>query len=122
MVNNDRHPPSPRLPVVTLPQACPPALGAFYCGMWVATAGLLGLCLPALDLPGRREAATRLATPARRPASAIQLFSTMLLKGHSIRVPTSVVSIQGPNFGSFNSRLWLLKGIALEAHILCLGN
>ena len=47
MVNNDRHPPSPRLPVVTLPQACPPTLGAFYCGMQVATAGLLGLCPPA---------------------------------------------------------------------------
>jgi len=47
MVNNDRHPPSPRLPVVTLPQACPPTLGAFYCGMQVATAGLLGLCSPA---------------------------------------------------------------------------
>ena len=47
MVNNDRHPTSPRLPVVTLPQACPPALGAFYCGTRVATAGLLGLCLPA---------------------------------------------------------------------------
>ena len=47
MVNKDRHPTSPRLPVQTLPQACPPALGAFYCGMRVATAGLLGLCLPA---------------------------------------------------------------------------
>jgi hypothetical protein len=43
MVNDDRHP-TPRLPVVTLPQACPPALGAFYRGMRVATAGLLGLC------------------------------------------------------------------------------
>ena len=32
------------LPVLTLPQACPPALGAFYRGMRVATAGLLGLC------------------------------------------------------------------------------
>ena len=47
MVNKDRHPTSPRLPVQTLPQACPPALGAFYCGMRVATAGLLGLCFPA---------------------------------------------------------------------------
>jgi hypothetical protein len=47
MVNKHRHPTSPRLPVQTLPQACPPALGAFYCGMRVATAGLLGLCLPA---------------------------------------------------------------------------
>ena len=47
MVNNDRHPRPPRLPVLTLPQACPPALGAFYRGMRVATAGLLGLCLPA---------------------------------------------------------------------------
>jgi hypothetical protein len=46
MVNNDRHPPSPRLPVVTLPQACPPTLGAFYCGMQVATAGLLGSLSP----------------------------------------------------------------------------
>jgi hypothetical protein len=37
MVNNDRHP-TPRLPVLTLPQARPPALGAFYRGMRVATA------------------------------------------------------------------------------------
>ena len=37
--------PAPRLPVVTLPQACPPALGAFYRGMRVATAGYLHLVL-----------------------------------------------------------------------------
>jgi len=46
MVNNDRHPTSPRLPVVTLPQACPPALGAFYCGTRVGDCGLAGSLSP----------------------------------------------------------------------------
>ena len=44
-LNNDSHATSPRLAVLTLPQASP-ALGAFYRGMRVATAGLLGLCPP----------------------------------------------------------------------------
>ena len=52
-----------------------------------------------LNLPRAAGSGDAPATPARRPASAIQLFSTMLLKGHSIRVPTSVVSIQGCGCG-----------------------
>ena len=49
-----------RLAVLTLPQASP-ALGAFYRGMRVATAGLLGLCRPArppLTLRLRRKVCT----------------------------------------------------------------
>jgi hypothetical protein len=50
----------PRLAVLTLPQASP-ALGAFYRGTRVATAGLLGLCRPArppLTLRLRRKVCT----------------------------------------------------------------
>jgi hypothetical protein len=68
MVNNDRHPTSPRLPVPTLPQACPPALGAFYRGS--------GWRLPACWVFVPRATAAN-------AAAAPQGMCTALKRGHN---------------------------------------
>ena len=96
MVNGGRHPTSPRLPVLTLPQACPPTLGAFYRGMRVATA-VCWVFVP--------------RATAANPAAAPQGMCTAPQRGHNKFSSLYVAARRGmPRLGNKVSSFYGTRG------------